>query len=314
MISIIIPFYNEKENIPLLLEEIEKVRKIIKDEIEIVLIDDGSEDNYQLSIINDQEKDNNKTKLIKHRKRFGKGKALQTGLDQAKGEIIAFMDADLQDDPAELIKFIEKINDGYDLVNGIRKERRDSMIVKIYSRIANWFLKTVLHSPYSDINCGYKVFRKEVLKEMVFYANNFRFFPLAVFYQGYKVTEININNRQRKFGVSKFGTKKLLIGIFDTLTAYFIFRFSESPLHFFGPIGGLIFGSGFIISFYLVFERIFFNMLLYQRPLLQIGILLIIVGIQIIMTGMIGELIVYLNKNKKMFTDKKQITTDINNQ
>jgi len=188
------------------------------------------------------------------------------------------------------------------------------MIVKIYSRIANWFLKTVLHSPYSDINCGYKVFRKEVLKEMVFYANNFRFFPLAVFYQGYKVTEININNRQRKFGVSKFGTKKLLIGIFDTLTAYFIFRFSESPLHFFGPIGGLIFGSGFIISFYLVFERIFFNMLLYQRPLLQIGILLIIVGIQIIMTGMIGELIVYLNKNKKMFTDKKQITTDINNQ
>lgn len=296
MISIIIPFYNEKENIPLLLEEIENVKKNIKDDIEVILVDDGSSDNYQLSMINNQEKNNNKIRLIRHRKRFGKGRALQTGLDHARGEIIGFMDADLQDDPQDLIKFLEKINNGHDLVNGVRKERKDSLAVKIYSRIANWFLKTVLHSPYSDINCGYKVFRRDVLKEMVFYANNFRFFPLAVFLQGYKVTEININNRPRKFGVSKFGTRKLFVGIFDTLTAYFIFRFSESPLHFFGPIGGLIFGSGLIISLYLVFERIFFDMLLYRRPMFQIGILLIIVGIQIIMTGMIGELIVYINK------------------
>ncbi|NCO88705.1 hypothetical protein AUK04_01780 [Candidatus Roizmanbacteria bacterium CG2_30_33_16] len=305
MISIIIPFYNEKESIPLLLEEIKKVKKNITDEIEVILVDDGSIDSYRLTVNSDQEKNHNQIKLIRHRKRFGKGRALQTGLDQSKGEIIVFMDADLQDDPADLTKFIEKINSGYDLVNGVRNERRDSIIVKIYSRIANWFLKTVLHSPYSDINCGYKVFRKEVLKEIVFYANNFRFFPLAVFLQGYKVAEININNRQRKFGASKFGTGKLFVGIFDTLTAYFIFRFSESPLHFFGPIGGIIFGSGFVISFYLVFERVFFNQLLYRRPMFQIGILLIIVGIQIIMTGMIGELIVYLNKEKKISADRK---------
>jgi len=303
MISIIIPFYNEKENVPLLVEEIENVREKIKEDLEVILVDDGSSDNFQLSlrqssgqaIINDQEKNNN-LKLIKHRKRFGKGKALQTGLDQAKGEIIAFMDADLQDDPQDLLKFIEKIKSGYDLVNGVRSSRKDSIIVKLYSKIANWFLKTALHSQYSDINCGYKVFRKEVLKEIVFYANNFRFFPLAVYYQGYKVTEVSINNRERKFGVSKFGAGKLLTGIFDTLAAYFIFRFSESPIQFFGPIGGLIFGSGFLISLFLVFERIFYNMLLYRRPMFQIGILLIIVGIQIIMTGMIGELIVFTNK------------------
>ncbi len=137
-----------------------------------------------------------------------------------------------------------------------------------------------------------------MLTETILYSNNFRFFPLAVSYKGFRVCEVSVNNRERKFGRSKFGHGKLMIGIFDTLTAYFIFRFSEAPLHFFGPVGSFICVSGLIVTGYLIIERILFNALLYRRPLLQIGVLFIIVGIQIVLTGMIGELIVYLNKKQ----------------
>ncbi|MEK7096760.1 MAG: glycosyltransferase, partial [Patescibacteria group bacterium] len=174
----------------------------------------------------------------------------------------------------------------------------DNLIVKIYSKIVAWFLKSFLNSPYIDINCGYKAFKREVLKEFSFYGNNFRFFPLAVFYNGFKVTEINVKNNKRKFGESKFGPNKLFTGLLDTLTAYFLFKFAEKPLHFFGVIGGVTFFIGFLISFYLTIERLFFGVLLVTRPLLWLGILLIIVGIQVIMTGIIGELVVYLNKKK----------------
>ncbi|EKE13933.1 MAG: Glycosyl transferase, partial [uncultured bacterium] len=239
---------------------------------------------------------NKNIKFIKHRKRLGKGEALKTGIENAIGETIVFMDGDLQDDPEDMSKLIKKINEGNDFVNGIREKRNDSLVIKFYSRIVAWFLKFFLNSPYTDINCGYKAFKKDVVKNFTFYGNNFRFFPLAVFYNGFKVTEINVKNNQRKFGKSKFGPGKLFTGLLDTLTAYFLFKFSEKPLHFFGMIGGALFSIGFLISIYLTIERLFFGVLLYQRPLLQLGILLIIVGIQVVMTGIIGELIVYLNK------------------
>jgi len=298
MISVIIPFYNEKNNLPILLDQLKIVLSEINKDSEIILVDDGSTDGYRLSVVGYQERNRFDIRLIKHRKRFGKGRALQTGLEHAGGEIIVFMDADLQDDPRDLKYFLAKIDQGYDFINGARKNRQDNSQIKLYSKIANWFLRTVMHSPYTDINCGYKVFRKEVLGESVLYANNFRFFPLAASYRGFRVGEVAVNNRERRSGRSKFGRSKLMIGIFDTLTAYFIFRFSEAPLHFFGPIGGLLFVIGLLITGYLIIERLFFRMLLYRRPILQIGVLLIIVGIQIIMTGMIGELIVYLNKRK----------------
>lgn len=300
MISVVIPFYNEKENLPILIDQLINRLNRIKKEYEIILVNDGSSDNYQLSIINYQKN----IKLISHRKRFGKGQALKTGIENSSGEIIVFMDADLQDDPKDIHKFLKKINEGYDFVNGIRTNRQENFLVKSYSYLATKFLKIFLHSPFTDINCGFKVFKKEVLKDFNFYGNNFRFFPLAVFLSGYKVSEVSVINNQRKFGKTKFGRSKIFVGILDTLTAYFLFRFSEKPLHFFGIIGGFLFFIGFLISLYLAIERLFFGVLLYQRPLLQLGILLIIVGIQIVMTGIIGELIVFINKNK-ISTDKK---------
>ncbi len=292
MISIIIPFYNESESLPILTDQLIDVMNKIKKEYEIILIDDGSNDADASKLIIKSEE----LKIIKHKKKLGKGRALKTGLENSKGDIIVFMDADLQDDPKDIRNFLKKIDEGHDFVNGIRANRQESIIVKTYSKIASSFLRTFLHSPFTDINCGFKAFKKEVLNDFSFYGNNFRFFPLAAYLSGNKVSEIAVINNKRKFGKTKFGKSKIFIGILDTLTAYFLFKFSEKPLHFFGIIGAILFLVGFLVSLYLAIERIFFGVLLYQRPLLQLGILLIIIGIQVVMTGIIGELVVFLNK------------------
>lgn len=291
MISIIIPFYNEEKNIPILLQEIDDAMRKEHTEFEVILVDDGSDRLPAGQFGN--------VKLLHHKKRMGKGEALRTGIKHAKGEIFVFMDGDLQDDPADLRKFIQKIKEGADLVNGIREKRKDTFLIKTYSFFANIVLRNLFHSPFTDINCGFKMFKKETLDDFPLYGNNFRFFPLSVYYRGFEVSEVLVHNRKRINGVSKFGHMKLFTGVLDMLTAYFVYIFAERPLHFFGMIGGALFIVGFCISLYLAFERIFFNVLLFRRPLLQLGIVLIIVGIQVVMTGLIGELIVYLNKNKR---------------
>jgi len=299
-LSIIIPFYNEEKNIPLLLDELQKELKKIGKEYEIILVDDGStplrpSDSEGFAR---QAKTKN-IRLFTHRKRMGKGEALATGIKNATGDYIVFMDGDLQDDPADVHKFLQKIEQGADLVNGIRSKRNDNLLIKLYSFFANVVLHLFFHSPFTDINCGFKMFKKELLDEYPLYGNNFRFFPLSVYYRGYVVEEVAVHNRKRVYGVSKFGSMKLFAGILDMITAYFVFLFAEQPLHFFGMIGGVLFVIGLGISIYLAIERIFFNVLLYRRPLLQLGVVLIIVGIQIVVTGLIGELIVYLNKQTK---------------
>ena len=295
MISIIIPFYNEKENLPILLEKLHKVLLNIKEEAEIVLVDDGSNENQKSKIKNQKLA----IKILQHRKRLGKGRSLADGVVAASGDIIVFMDADLQDDPEELPKFIEKINQGYDLVNGWRKKRYDNFSKTFPSAIFNkLILKSFFKSKFHDINCGYKVLRKSIFKEIILYGDNYRFLPIIAENEGFKVTEIEIKHHSRLYGKSKYGFWRLFFGFADTLTTYFVYRFSEKPLHFFAPVGGIIFIIGFVISLFLSISRIFYNVLLYRRPILQLGILLMIVGVQIIMTGIVAELIVYLDKKK----------------
>lgn len=294
MISIIIPFYNEKESIPVLLQEIQLACEKENYEYEVILVDDGSSEKVHIT-----KAEFLHVHLLTHRKRMGKGEALRTGIKNAQGDIFVFMDGDLQDDPADLSKFMHEIKSGADLVNGIRAKRIDSPLIRLYSFLANIVLHRLFHSPFTDINCGFKMFKRELLDEYPLYGNNFRFFPLSAYYRGYPVKEVEVHNRKRVHGISKFGPMKLFTGILDMTTAYFVFLFADRPLHFFGSVGGVLFTIGFLISLYLTIERLFFNVLLYQRPLLQLGIVLIIVGIQIGMTGLIGELIVYFNKNRK---------------
>ena len=149
----------------------------------------------------------NDARLIVLNRQMGKGRALAEGVKQAKGELIAFMDADLQDDPDDLSKFLTKLNEGYDLVNGYREKRQDNQVVKIYSKLAKYFLQRFLSSPFTDINCGFKVLKRGILENIPLYGNNFRFMPLAAFYEGYKVAEVLVKNNPRRFGVSKFGSK-----------------------------------------------------------------------------------------------------------
>ena len=299
MISIIIPFFNEEKNIVLLFKELGDVMEKTGRKYEIIFVDDGSTDR-SLAVIQEAIKKvlgvKGTVKVLEQRKRFGKGEALVTGLKHAEGEICMFMDADLQDNPEDIPKFLKKIDEGSDLVNGARTVRKDNEIIKFYSKLGNLFLRYFLRSPFTDINCGFKAIRKSVLDEITLYGNNFRFLPVAAYLKGFKVNEVAVENRMRIHGKSKFGKSKAFIGFLDTITAYFLYSFSERPLHFFGIIGGALLLSGFLISVYLTFERVFFNILLYRRPALFLGILLIIVGIQIVTTGILGELIVYIGK------------------
>lgn len=293
MISVIIPFHNEKENLPILQKKLHEELSPIAKEYELIFINDGSTDDSAEAL----EKDDN-TKLIQLRRQMGKGRALQEGFSASKGSIIIFMDADLEDDPKELKNFIEKIKDGYDFVNGVRKGRKHNPVIKLYSGLANNFIQSFLKSPFTDINCGFKAIKREILEEIPIYGNNFRFLPLAAFYEGYRVTEIPVVHKQRIYGKSKFGMNKIFVGLIDTLTAYFIYRFAEKPLHFYGIWGAVLFAIGSVIMLYLGYERIILQHEIYRRPILFLGLLLIIVGVQIGATGLIAELIVYLHKKK----------------
>ncbi len=293
MISIIIPFYNERESLPKLYDRLIAELTKLKESYEIILVDDGSTDNLKPVV-------KKNTILVTHRKRLGKGKALASGFTESKGNIIIFMDADLQDDPSDLKKFIAKINEGYDLVNGWRQDRKDSLTKTIPSNILNnILLKLFFGSKFHDINCGFKAMRREVLEEISLYGDNFRFLPAIVEKEGFNTTEIVVNHHPRRFGVSKYGYTKGLLGFLDVLTTFFLLEYFDRPIHFFGIVGAFIFAIGFVILLILGIQRIFFGMLLYRRPILFVGIVLVIIGVQIIMSGFIGELLVYLHKKKK---------------
>lgn len=296
MISVIIPFHNEKENLPVLIPSLEKALKELKTSYEIVLVDDGSLDEYRESL---QPFLSEKVRLHVMNRQMGKGKALTEGIERSTGDILVFMDADLQDDPGDLKAFYEKLNQGYDLINGYRFDRQDNAVIKVYSKLAGHFLRNYLNSPFSDINCGFKMFRRSVLDDVSLYGNNFRFLPLAAFYEGHKVGEVKVHNKPRLHGKSKYGMRKLFIGALDMFITYFLYKFAERPLHFFGSIGAILFLIGGAALAWVTYERIFEGILLYRRPLLQYAIFLVILGIQIIMTGVIGELIVYLHHKKK---------------
>jgi glycosyltransferase involved in cell wall biosynthesis len=295
MISVLIPFHNEEENVPVLRDRLMGVLDGVGEAYELLFVDDGSTDDTANRVA----ADGVRVQLLKHRRQMGKGRALATAFAAAKGDVIVFMDADLEDDPDELPRFLEKIRTGYDLVNGVRKGRKHSGIIRFYSSLANQFIRRFLRSPFTDINCGYKAMKRPVLETITLYGNNFRFLPLGAFYEGFKVTEIEVKHKNRVHGVSKFGTGKVFIGLIDTVTAYFLYRFSERPLHFFGSIGAVVAGFGSAILLWLGVERILLGHEIYRRPVLFLGMLLVIVGVQVGATGLLGELIVYMHKRNR---------------
>lgn len=293
-VSVLVPFHNEVDTLPSLQHQLHDVFAKLGVTYELIAIDDGSTDGSASSL-----SDRNTT-LVTQKRRMGKGRALELGFKVSRGEIIILMDADLQDDPADIPLFIEKLTQGYDLVNGWREKRLDPMNKTLPSKIFNAvLLKGLLRSPFHDINCGFKAMRREVLEQIHFYGDNYRFVPIIAHKMGFRVGEVPVEHHPRAYGVSKYGFFRMLYGFFDTITTYFIMRFAEKPLHFFGPIGGTTFVIGLLITTYLTVERMFFGIELYKRPMLLAGIFFSIVGLQIIMTGIIAELIVYLHNQQK---------------
>lgn len=295
-LSFIIPVYNEEKSLHPLYTSI--LKNISHKTYEIIFIDDGSTDNSYNEIAKLAKADQH-VKSIHFRTNFGKAAALQAGFDKAQGDIIFTMDADLQDDPDEIPRFIEKIEEGYDLVSGWKKKRRDPLTKRWPSKFFNLITSMVFHLRLHDYNCGYKAYRKQAAKSLDIYGELYRYIPAIVWSKGYSVTEIIVTHHKRKFGKSKYGASRLIRGFLDLLTVTMITKYQRSPLYLFGASGLIISLIGFIISIWLAVKKIFYGMSLSNRPLLFLGILLIVVGVQLISLGLLGEMIVYSSRQRR---------------
>lgn len=289
-LSIVIPLRDEEKNLTLLHSQLKSILETLGRSYEVIFVDDGSYDN-SFSILEKLHHQDSKVKVIQFRKNFGKAAALSAGFTQARGKIIVTMDADLQDDPGEIPNFIQKLDEGYDLVSGWRSTRQDPFSKIFFSRLFNYLTAILTGLRIHDFNCGFKSYRKEVIKDLSLYGELHRYVPALTHWQGFKISEIKVKHRPRAHGRSKYGVKRLFSGLTDLLTVMFLTKYMKKPLHLFGGIGFLFFLAGFIISVYLAILW-FQGQGIGGRPLLLLGVLLMLVGFQIISAGLIGEMIV----------------------
>ena len=289
--SIVIPVLNEDESLPELLEQIHHAFTELGKRYEVIFIDDGSTDNT-LPLLKNYRKDNSNFHIVSFRKNMGKAVALTLGFQKAKGEFVITMDADLQDDPANIKRLIDAQQVGnYDLVSGWRKNRKDSLLKIVNSKFFNNFVIPMLFgSNFHDMNSGLKLYKKELAKEIKIYGGMHRFIPILANELGFKVKEEPIQHNVRKFGHSKYKSTKIFTDIPDLITMYFLIKYTRKPLHFFSKLGGLLFFLGSLILIYLIFIKLFFGEAIGGRPILIFGVLFVIAGLQTIFTGLLADL------------------------
>ena len=300
-LSIIIPMYNEQESLDSLFVELSGLFGQ-EAETEIIFINDGSSDNT-LNILESKIKNYPTWSVINLYRNYGKSVALQAGFDNSKGEIIATMDADLQDNPKEIHHLIEELEKGYDVVSGWKKNRKDPLEKKIASKIFNFFVRVFSGLKIHDSNCGIKVFKREVTEMLTLYGGRHRYIPLLAHQKKFLISEVVVDHREREFGISKYGVKRYSDGFFDFLTILFLGKYMDRPLHFFGSLGfiSVLLGVG-IESYVLYLKYILLDSFQQHMALIILGAILIIVGLQLFTFGLMGELIV----NKK-YKDRNYI-------
>ena len=297
-LSFVIPVFNEQDSLKQLYSEI--MENIKEYEYEIIFIDDGSTDK-SYNILQKLADNDKNVKLIKFRKNFGKSAGLNIGFGATEGDIVFTMDADLQDDPKEIQQFIKKLDEGYDMVTGWKVKRRDPISKTWPSKLYNKVTSNTFNLKLHDYNCGYKAYKKEVIDELDIYGEMHRYIPALADSLGFKIAEIPVHHRKREFGKTKYGSERYLRGFLDLLTVKLVTGYIHSPLYLFGRIGFVFGFAGFIISLYLSIMKLGFGIPLYNRPLLYLGTLLMIIGLQFFSIGLLGELIVNRNRdgNKK---------------
>jgi len=297
-ISFIIPVYNEENSIPLLCTKICDVmlNDLPKKSFKIILIDDGSCDST-LSVIKDIQKENPYVDYISFRQNFGKSAALQAGYRNSTGDIVITMDADLQDNPVEIKKFLDKLDEGYDMVSGWKRRRLDNFEKRWASIIFNKYMAMSSKIPLHDFNCGFKAYRRELIDSLDIYGELHRFIPVLAKRNGFRIGEVEVDHQKRKFGKSKYGFKRYIRGMFDSVSVMFLLKYREQPMYYFGRIGLLSFLLGFAVCFYLLINWIGGEQI-GGRPLLMLGVLLIIIGTLFICIGLLGDLIVDLGYRK----------------
>jgi len=301
MLSFVIPLLNEEESLELFYKELQKVIDQLKEEYEIIFVDDGSTDN-SLEILKKLAKENNKIKIFSFRRNLGKAEAMTYGFIKARGDFIITLDADLQDRPSEIPKLLEKARGGTEVVSGWRKNRKDKSKMKIISRLFNFLIAWLFDLRLHDLNCGLKVYTKEAAKSMRLYGGLHRFIPLLAYEQGFTVDEVIVEHAPRKYGKSKYSFSKLWKDLPDMFTIIFLVKYGKRPLHFFGIVGGILALIGIFILSYLTILRIAGESI-GRRPLLFFGMLLVLAGFQIFFTGFLADLMINISQTKKLLDE-----------
>jgi glycosyltransferase involved in cell wall biosynthesis len=289
VISVVVPLFNEEHSLEELYREISAALDSQGQPFEVIFVDDGSTDGSGRVLA--QLHDEATNVIVVHlRRNFGKAVALQAGFLEAQGDIVVTIDADLQDDPAEIPQLLAKLDEGFDLVSGWKTRRNDPWSRRVLSRLFNWTTAVVSGVRLHDVNCGLKAYRTEALRGIRLYGELHRFIPVLAAYRGFRVAELPVNHRPRQHGRSRYGLNRYLRGLFDLVTVTFMGRYRHRPLHLFGGIGLLMGMAGFLILLYLTAIKIGGGAI-GHRPLLTLGVLLIVVAFQFISLGLLSELI-----------------------
>ena len=313
-ISIVIPLLNEEESILSLNSWIFKVLKTESFSFEIIYIDDGSTDN-SWNAIEGLSKKNQNVRGIRFAKNFGKSQALHAGFKSAQGKYVVTLDADLQDSPDEIPKLIKNLNQGgYDLISGWKKKRFDSFFFKnLPSKLFNWAARRVSGIKLNDFNCGIKIYRHEVIKNIDVHGEMHRYIPLLAAQKGFdKIGEQVVQHQARKFGHTKFGADRFFKGFLDLITLWFINKFGKRPMYFFGLWGSLMLFTGFSFTLYLGIDKLFFDIqarLITNRPEFYIALTLMLLGSQFFIAGFLGEIILRRKDNSKRYTIKEETSS-----
>ena len=308
MISVVVPVHEEERTVALLFEELQAALDPLGEPWEAVFVDDGSTDGSFAALTRLHNAHDN-VRVVRLRRNFGKAAALAAGFANVQGDVVVTIDADLQDDPAEIPRLLAKLDEGFDLVSGWKAHRRDPLTRRALSRIFNWVTGRVSGLRLHDLNCGLKAYRVDVVQGLRLYGELHRFIPVLAHYRGHRIAELSVNHRPREHGRSRYGVERYLRGFLDLLTVSFIGRYRYRPLHLFGGLGLMLGTIGFGVLAYLTVLKIGGHAI-GRRPLLILGVLLMVVGLQLFSLGLISELITSQHEERAGPRERTELHVD----